>query len=154
MRVIPNTPCLVRAGTAVFAVDPSVRIEDIKVVKYLCSSIFEVFEEIPESLINASSGISGCGPAYIFLVTEALADGGVRMGVPRRLAHKLAVSMIAGAAAMMEQTEADPAKLKNDVCSPGGATIAAIHALEEGGVRAAFMNAVRAATERSEHINK
>ncbi|KAF6775473.1 hypothetical protein AHF37_05950 [Paragonimus kellicotti] len=74
------------------------------------------------------------------------------MGVPRQLAHKLAVSMMAGSAALMEKTGENPAKLKNDVCSPGGATIAAVHALEEGGVRAAIINAVRAATLRSEEL--
>ncbi|VDP89397.1 unnamed protein product [Echinostoma caproni] len=154
VRIMPNTPCLVQAGTAIFSRGATVTNEDIAMTTSLCSSIFNVFEEIPESLINAASGISGCGPAYMFLIAEALADGGVRMGVPRPLAHKLAVSTMFGAAAMMEKTGENPSKLKNDVCSPGGATIAAVHALEEGGVRAAIMNAVQAAAVRSEEISK
>ncbi|KAF5404295.1 Pyrroline-5-carboxylate reductase [Paragonimus heterotremus] len=152
IRIMPNTPCLVQAGTAVYSNGPEVKPDDVQILKALCAPIFNLFEEVPESLINPVSGISGCGPAYMFLIAEALADGGVRMGVPRQLAHKLAVSMMAGSAALMEKTGENPAKLKNDVCSPGGATIAAVHALEEGGVRAAIINAVRAATLRSEEL--
>ncbi|THD23673.1 Pyrroline-5-carboxylate reductase [Fasciola hepatica] len=154
VRIMPNTPCLVQAGTAVFSRGSTVTDEDIAMTSGLCSSIFNVFEEIPESLISAASGISGCGPAYMYLIAEALADGGVQMGLSRPLAHKLAVSTMAGSAAMMERTGENPSKLKNDVCSPGGATIAAVHALEQGGVRAAIMNAVRAAAVRSDELSK
>ncbi|TGZ75077.1 hypothetical protein CRM22_000589 [Opisthorchis felineus] len=154
IRIMPNTPCLVGAGTAFFACGPSASAEDVLLTKVLCSSIFNVFEEIPETMFDAATGISGCGPAYMYLIVEALTDGGVRIGLPRQLAHKLAVSTMLGSAIMMEKTGENPAKLRGDVCSPGGATIAAIHTLEEGGLRATIMNAVKAAAVRSGELCK
>lgn len=152
IRVMPNTPCLVEHGTGVFSRDPLVSDEDIAILEALCRPVFSVFEEIPETLMNAAGAVCGSGPAYVFVIAEALADGGVRMGLPRTIAQKLATNTIIGAATMLQQTGKDPTELKNDVCSPGGSTIAGIHALEQGNLRAVLMNAVKAATERGQEL--
>ncbi|CAL8107453.1 unnamed protein product [Calicophoron daubneyi] len=154
IRIMPNTPCLVQCGTGIFCRGPGAVDQDVELVKSLCSTTFPVFEEVPESLINPASAVSGSGPAYIYMIAEAMADGGVLVGIPRPVAHRLAVSTILGAATMMLKTEEEPGKLKNDVCSAGGTTICAVKALEDGGVRAAFINAVKAATDRSAEMTE
>jgi pyrroline-5-carboxylate reductase len=110
--------------------------------------------EIKESLMDAVTGLSGSGPAYAFLIIEALADGGVLMGLPRELALKLAAQTLAGAAEMVLQTGQHPAILRDAVASPGGTTIAGIEAMEEGGVRAGLLSAVRKAAERSKELGQ
>ncbi len=109
---------------------------------------------VSESLIDAVTGLSGSGPAYVFLMIEALSDGGVRAGLPRDIATGLAAQTVAGAAAMVLQTGKHPGELKDMVTSPGGTTIAGVHALETGGVRAALMDAVVAATNRAKELSK
>ena len=112
------------------------------------------FTPCRKTLIDAVNGLSGSGPAYVYLVIEALADGGVLMGLPRALAASLAAQTVLGAAEMVRQTGRHPAELREAVASPGGTTMAALEALERAGVRAAMMGAVRAATERAREMGK
>lgn len=107
---------------------------------------------VGEHLIDAVTGLSGSGPAYVFLIIEALSDGGVRAGLPRDIATGLAAQTVAGAAAMVLQTGKHTGELKDMVTSPGGTTIAGLHAMERGGVRAALIDAVVAATERAKEM--
>ena len=113
----------------------------------------EIFR-VKEELLDAVTGLSGSGPAYVYLAIEALADGGVLMGLPRELALRLAAGTVAGAAAMVLERREHPAVLRDAVTSPGGTTAAGLEALEEHGVRAAFIGAVRAATERARELGQ
>jgi pyrroline-5-carboxylate reductase len=110
--------------------------------------------EVKESLLNAVTGVSGSGPAYIFQVIEAMSDGGVLAGLPRNIATDLAAQTVMGAAKMVLETGKHPGVLKDGVTSPGGTTIAAVRALEENGVRAAFISAVKAAADRGEELSR
>jgi len=107
-----------------------------------------------EKNMDAITGLSGSGPAYTFMFIEALADGGVRAGLPRDLSYALAVQTVKGAATMLQDTQAHPGQLKDRVTSPGGTTIAGIHALEQAGLRAAAINAVVAASQRAKELGK
>ncbi len=150
-RVMPNTPALVHKGAAAYALGPGTREEDTATVEKILGAVGLV-QRVPESQLDAITGLSGSGPAYIYLIIEALADGGVLMGLSRDLALALAAQTTAGAAEMVLQTKKHPAELRDMVASPGGTTIAGIKALEDGGVRAALLVAVRAATERSREL--
>ncbi|KAH9596193.1 Pyrroline-5-carboxylate reductase [Schistosoma haematobium] len=116
IRIMPNTPCLVGVGTAVYAHTSSVTEEDINLISALCSSIFPVFEAIPESLFNAAVGVSGSSPAYIYMITEAITDAGVLLGLPRPIAQKLIVNTILGSAVMMQKTGKSTTELKVNCC--------------------------------------
>ena len=126
---------------------------DSRLTKQLLEASGVAFE-VPENLLDAVTGLSGSGPAFVYLMIEALSDGGVRMGLPRQIATTLAAQTVRGAAEMVLQTGQHTGTLKDNVTSPGGTTIAGIQALESGGLRAALMAAVQAATERSIELGK
>ncbi len=127
--------------------------EDGELVQRLLSAV-GVAVEVPEGLLDAVTGLSGSGPAYGYLMIEALSDGGVRMGLPRDIATTLAAQTLLGAAKMVLETGQHPGALKDAVTSPGGTTIAGLHALENGGFRGTVINAVEAATQRSQELGK
>ncbi|CAH8827742.1 unnamed protein product [Trichobilharzia szidati] len=154
IRIMPNTPCLIGIGTAVYAHTSSVTEQDVLLISTLCSSIFPVFEAIPESLFNAAVGVAGSAPAYIYMVAEAITDAGVLLGLPRPTAQKLVVNTILGSAAMIQKTGKNTTELKNDVCSPGGTTIQGVYALEKGGLRATLMDAVQKVCAHGEALSK
>jgi pyrroline-5-carboxylate reductase len=153
VRVMPNTPCLVGACAAAFSAGPSVLPHDLGVVEQLFSAVGKVFA-LPEHLLDAVTGLSGSGPAFVYVMIEALSDGGVRMGLPREAAQALAAQTVFGAAKMVLDTHLHPGILKDAVASPGGTTIAGLHALERGGLRAALMDAVEAAARRSAELGE
>ncbi|XP_049827708.1 uncharacterized protein LOC126266997 isoform X1 [Schistocerca gregaria] len=153
IRVMPNTPVLVGAGCSVFSCGTTATKKDAEVVKMMLST-GGICQEISESLIDAAGGLSGCGPAYVYLIIEALSDGAVKMGVPRAMATQFASQTVLGAAKMVLETGKHPGQLKDEVCSPGGTTICGIHALEKGGVRSTLMEAVEAATKRAAELGK
>ncbi len=148
VRVMPNTPCLVGRGACGFCLSPAATEADAALVEQLLRAVGIAFC-VPEKLMDAVTGLSGSGPAFVYTIIEALSDGGVRMGLPRNVATALAAQTVAGAAEMVLSTGEHTGALKDRVTSPGGTTIAGIQALEEGGLRAALMAAVETATERS-----
>lgn len=148
VRVMPNTPALVHRGATAYALGETAGEEHAKVVEEIFSAVGFV-SRVPESALDAVTGLSGSGPAYVYTVIEALADGGVLMGLPRDLALQLAAETVIGAGEMVVQTKLHPATLRDMVTSPGGTTIAGLEALENAGLRAALIGAVRSATERS-----
>jgi pyrroline-5-carboxylate reductase len=153
IRVMPNTPCLVGASASGYAAGPSATAEDVAIVDRLLKAVGLAFR-LPENLLDAVTGLSGSGPAFVYVMIEALSDGGVRMGLPRDVATSLAAQTVFGAAKMVLETDTHPAVLKDMVTSPGGTTIAGLHALERGGIRAALMDAVEAATKQSIELGK
>ena len=152
-RVMPNTPCLVGASAAGYSVGPAATAEDASLVGSLFTAVGKAFA-VPEPLLDAVTGLSGSGPAFVYVLIEALADGGVRAGLPRDVAHTLAAQTVYGAAKMVLETGHHPAALKDAVASPGGTTIAGLHALERAGFRAALMDAVTAASDRARELGK
>lgn len=151
VRVMPNTPALIHQGAAAYALGKTATDEDAKLTEKIFAAVGRV-ARVEEKLLDAVTGLSGSGPAYAYVIIEALSDAGVLMGLPRALSLELAAQTLAGAAGMVLQTGAHPAQLKDMVTSPGGTTIAGIEALEKGGLRAVVINAVRAATERSREL--
>ncbi len=153
IRVMPNTPCLLGCSATGFAAGSAATKDDIAFVERLFNAVGKAFA-LPESLLDAVTGLSGSGPAYVYVLIEALSDGGVRMGLPRDVATTLAAQTVLGAARMVLETKQHPGVLKDMVTSPGGTTIAGLHALEKGGFRAAVIDAVEAATKRSAELGK
>lgn len=151
IRVMPNTPALVGASASAFAVGSGATREDAARVQSLLSSV-GVALEVKEKLLDAVTGLSGSGPAYGFMMIEALADGGVAAGLPRDVAQRLAAQTLLGAARMVLETGQHPGALKDAVCSPGGTTIEAVHELEKAGLRAALIGAVRAASDKARRM--
>jgi pyrroline-5-carboxylate reductase len=148
VRVMPNTPCLVGESAAAYCLGSGASPEDGRLAAELLGAVGIAFQ-VDERLMDAVTGLSGSGPAYGYVMIEALADGGVRMGLPRDVALALAAKTLLGAARMVLETGEHPAVLKDRVASPGGTTIAGLKALEERGLRGALIAAVEAATRRS-----
>ena len=153
VRVMPNTPVLVREGVSALSFGDGVSAQDQQLARRLFEAVGRAVV-VEEKLMDAVTGLSGSGPAYVFMAIEALADGGVKMGLPRTVADLLAAQTVLGAARMVLETGEHPAKLKDRVASPGGTTIAGLHRLEQGGLRAALMAAVEAAAKRSEVLGR
>lgn len=152
-RVMPNTPSLVGEGAAAFCVGDAVTADDVQHVETMLGSVGYV-TRVSENQLDAVTGLSGSGPAYVFLMIEALADGGVAAGLPRKIAMDLAVQTVRGAATMVRDTGEHPGTLKDNVCSPGGTTIAAVRVLEHNAVRGALIDAVAASAGRSRDLAK
>ena len=153
VRVMPNTPALIGESASAFAVGKNVTATDVELAKKLLSAVGMVFQ-VKESLLDAVTGLSGSGPAYVFQFIEALSDGGVASGLPRDIATQLAAQTVLGAARMVLETGHHPGALKDQVTSPGGTTIEGLHELEKGQLRATVMSAVRAATEKSKKLGQ
>lgn len=151
VRTMPNTPCLVGAGAIGVSFGHNAPADMRGVIAEMLSSV-GIVEELPEAQLDAVTGLSGSGPAYIAILIEALADGGVQMGLPRAQAQRLAAQTVYGTAKLILETAQHPAVVKDAVSSPGGTTIAGIAALEQHGFRAAAMAAVQAATLRSKAL--
>ena len=152
VRVMPNTPALIGEGMSAFCTGGGISESDRKIVAEILQSVGEAVE-VEESLMDAVTGLSGSGPAYVYLIIEALADGGVLMGLARETAQKLAVQTVLGSARMVLETGKHPGELKDAVTSPAGTTIRALEILEEKGLRSALIEAVKAAAERSRELN-
>jgi pyrroline-5-carboxylate reductase len=151
VRVMPNTPCLLGASASAYAPAESATPDDLVLVDSLFNAVGRAFR-LPEHLLDAVTGLSASGPAFVYVVIEALSDGGVRMGLPRDVATALAAQTVLGSARMVLETGLHTGILKDMVASPGGTTIAGLHALERGGLRAALMDAVEAATRRATEL--
>lgn len=153
IRTMPNTPALVGEGAAGFACGPGATAADAAIARDLLSAVGSA-HELPENLLDAVTGLSGSGPAYAFVIIEALADGGVKAGLPRAVAMELAARTLRGAATMVLETGLHPGQLKDQVASPGGTTIAGLAELERHGLRAALIDAVEAATLRARELGR
>jgi pyrroline-5-carboxylate reductase len=153
IRAMPNMPAMVHEGMTALAIGSYAHEQDVATVRCIFESVGRVVP-VEERLMDAVTGLSGSGPAYVFLAIEALADGGVKMGVPRDIAVVLAAQTVLGAAHMVLKTGQHPARLKDQVASPGGTTIAGLHRLEQGGLRATLIDAVEAATKRSQELGR
>lgn len=153
IRVMPNTPALVGAGAAGFALGKNATAADGELAKKLLSAVGLAFQ-VKESLLDAVTGLSGSGPAYVYQFIEALSDGGVAAGLPRDVATKLAAQTVLGGAKMVLETGQHPGALKDQVTSPGGTTIEGLHELEKGKLRGTVMSAVRVATEKSRKLGQ
>ena len=148
VRVMPNTPCLIGQSASGYCAGPHATAADVQLVSQLLSAVGKA-HQVEEKLLDAVTGLSGSGPAFVYVMIEALSDGGVRMGLPRDIATALAAQTVRGAAEMVLATGEHPAVLKDRVTSPGGTTIAGLQALEAGGFRGSLIAAVEAATKRS-----
>jgi pyrroline-5-carboxylate reductase len=153
IRAMPNTPSTVGAGMTAIAAGSRTLTEHCELACRIFEAVGEVVQ-IPEDLMDAVTGLSGSGPAYVAIVIEALADGGVAAGLPRHIAHQLAIQTVLGTAQLVQQTGMHPAVLKDRVTSPGGTTIAGVSCIEELGLRFALIEAVRAASRRSQELGK
>ncbi|MFJ7638846.1 pyrroline-5-carboxylate reductase [Peribacillus sp. NPDC097225] len=151
-RTMPNTPSLVGEGMTVISMNDEIDTADIREVTTLLNS-FGKTELIQEHLMDAVPAISGSSPAYVYMFIEAIADGGVRDGIPRKQAYRMAAQAVLGAAKMVLETEKHPGALKDDVCTPGGSTIAAVATLEENRFRASVLEAMKACTDKTKGIN-
>ena len=152
VRTMPNTPALVGAGATAYFPSATVGDADIQLTEAILEAAGWCWRAPNEDLLDAVTGLSGSGPAYVFLILEALADAGVSQGLPRDAAQSLATRTVLGAAKLALETGTHPGQLKDQVTSPGGTTIAGLEQLEAHGVRAALYDAVRAATERSKAL--
>ena len=153
VRAMPNTPALVGAGATAIALGEHATSEDETLAKSLFDAVGTTVV-VEEEMLDAVTGLSGSGPAYVFLILEALADAGVKVGLPRYTAQKLAAQTLLGSAKLAIETGIHPGQLKDQVTSPGGTAIAALHTLEQGGLRTTLINAVESATKRSRELGE
>ena len=151
IRAMPNTPALVQAGATALARGEHASENDLKAAFEIFSAVGKAVE-INEDLMDAVTGLSGSGPAYVFFIIDALVDAGVKVGLPKDISVTLSVQTVLGAAKLASESGDPPAKLKDMVTSPGGTTIAGINSLEEGNLKAVLMNAVEAATQKSREL--
>jgi len=152
VRVMPNAPCLVGEGASAVSAGRYARRENMEKALAIFAAVGKVVE-VPEPLLDVVTGLSGSGPAYMYLLLEGFIDGAVRLGLPRETARVLITQTMLGAAKMVLETGEHPARLKDMVTTPGGTTMAGLFALEDGGVRALMMKAVDAATQRSREMS-
>lgn len=153
IRSMPNTPATVGAGVTAIAAGHHAKPEHLQLAQQIFAAVGTVVE-VPESLLDAVTGLSGSGPGYIAIMIEALIDGGVAVGLPRAIATQLAVQTVRGTAELIQTKSIHPAQLKDQVTSPGGTTIAGIAALEQAGIRSALIEAVKAACQRSKELGQ
>jgi pyrroline-5-carboxylate reductase len=153
IRAMPNTPCLVHEGMTVFAPGPKAQKRELEAAVRIFSALGKT-AIVEESLMDGVTGLSGCGPAYIFLVIEALSEAGVKVGLPRETATLLAAQTLLGSAKMVLERGVHPAALKDEVTTPAGCTIDGLMALEEGKLRVTMIKAVLAATKRSQKLSR
>lgn len=153
IRTMPNTPMQIGEGITVYSPGSYVKQQDLEKLHLMLNSL-GIAQQVPESMIDAVSGVAGCGPAFVYTIIEALADGGVKQGVPRQMALQFAAQMLLGAAKMVLLTGKHPAVLRDEVCSPGGATIVGVHELEKGNLRSTLINAVEKSSERAAELGK
>ena len=151
IRVMPNTPAMIGQGASAQSKGKNATESDAEFVSKILNAV-GISIEVPEKQLDAVTGLSGSGPAYIYTVIEALADGGVLVGLPKEKALTLAAKTVIGAAKMVMKSDEHPAKLRDQVASPGGTTIAGLAALESGKLRSTLIEAVKAATKRSEEL--
>jgi pyrroline-5-carboxylate reductase len=153
VRTMPNTPALVGAGAAALSAGPHANAADLDLAKRLFEAVGTA-TVVPEPLLDAVTGLSGSGPAFVYLFIEALADGGVKSGLARAEALQLAAQTVMGAAKLVLESGEHPGRLKDQVTSPAGTTIAGVHALEKAGFRGAVVDAVEAATRRARELGE
>ena len=153
VRAMPNTPATVGAGMTAIAAGQHVSPQDLELATQIFQAVGQVVT-VAESLMDAVTGLSGSGPAYVAIAIEALADGGVAAGLPREIANRLALQTVLGTAQLLNETSLHPAQLKDRVTSPGGTTIAGVAELERSGFRSALIEAVIAAAQRSQALGK
>jgi len=153
IRVMPNQPCMVLASASAYSRGSKATSADCETVAKVLNAV-GISYEVKESLLDAVTGLSGSGPAYAYMMIEALSDGGVLLGLPRDVSTRLAAQTLLGAAKTILETGEQPGKMKDIVCSPGGTTIEAVRVLEESGLRAALINAVKASAMRSKELGK
>ena len=153
VRAMPNTPCLVDAGATAISAGAHAKEKDLALAGTVFGSVGKVVI-LPESALDAVTGLSGSGPVYIYMVIEAMIDGGVKMGIPRATAAVLAAQTVYGAAKLVLESGKHPAILKDEVTTPGGTAINAIHVLEAKGLRSVLIDAIVAATLRSQELSR
>ncbi|BFF90997.1 pyrroline-5-carboxylate reductase [Drosophila madeirensis] len=153
IRAMPNTSMQVGEGCTVYTGNSRVTHQDLEKVHLMLNAL-GLAQQVPEHMIDAVTGVAGCGPAFVYTIIEALADGGVKQGVPRAMALQFAAQTLLGAAKTVLITGKHPAVLRDEVCSPGGSTIVGVHELEKGNLRATLINAVEKATQRSAELGK
>lgn len=153
VRAMPNTPCLIGCGATAVAGSDQATPEDIALAQQMFDSV-GISTVVEESLLDAVTGLSGSGPAYVFLMIEALSDAGVKVGLSRHIALKLAAQTVFGSARLLLETGEHPGTLKDQVTSPGGTAIAGLHTLEAGGLRTTLIDAVEAATTRAKQLGE
>jgi pyrroline-5-carboxylate reductase len=153
VRTMPNTPALVGAGATAIAGGDHATDEDLEIARHIFDAVGKTVT-VDEEQLDAVTGLSGSGPAYVFLIIEALSDAGVKMGLSRHHAQALAAQTVLGSAKLLIETNEHPGRLKDMVTSPGGTAIAGLHTLEAGGLRTTLINAVEAATRRSRELGE